>query len=177
MECENKRAWLRQNMCQGGGPGLLHLKSKSFMLKVPLKLIQRGRQNSSEIPLKAGTLRQTMKPDRFLYQTLTFPRNLQRKRKVLHQVSTPGSLDTLRLFTRLLFRHTAASLAYNQGSTPVSAATHHCQLYDYHDLGRQEYYTATWKEANTWMRLSAQLNHNTVFPLQADSKLLPFLMR
>lgn len=49
----------------------------------------------------------------------------------------------------------AASLAHNQGSTPVSAAAHHCQLYDYHDLGRQEYYTATWKEADTWMQLSA----------------------
>ncbi|KAI4808118.1 hypothetical protein KUCAC02_000187, partial [Chaenocephalus aceratus] len=46
------------------------------------------------------------------------------------------------------------------GSTLVSALSHLCQLHDFHDLGRQEYYTATWKEANTWTQLTARLSHN-----------------
>lgn len=54
----------------------------------------------------------------------------------------------------------AANLAYNAAAPLVSALSHLCQLHDCHDLGRQEYYTATWKEANTWVKLSAQLKHN-----------------
>lgn len=54
-----------------------------------------------------------------------------------------------------LFRHVSANLAYYPGTTLVSAMSHLCQLHDCHDLGRQEYYMATWKEANTWTQLSA----------------------
>lgn len=41
------------------------------------------------------------------------------------------------------------------------ALRHLCQLHDCHDPGRQEYYMATWKEANTWTKLSTRLSHNT----------------
>lgn len=87
--------------------------------------------------------------------------NSKRKWKVLHHLSTPGALETLCLFARLLFRHVTANLALYPGTTLVSAVSHPYQLHDCHDLGRQEYYTATWKEANTWTQLSTRLNHNT----------------
>lgn len=93
--------------------------------------------------------------------TATFPWILKREWKALHHLSTPGASETLCLFARLLFRRVAANLAFYPGTTLVSAASHPYQLHDCHDLGRQEYYTATWKEANTWMQLSARLSHNT----------------
>lgn len=96
-----------------------------------------------------------------LYQTVTFSWILKRKWKVHHHLSTPGAFETLCLFARLLFRHVAANLAYYPGATLVSAVSHLRQLHDYHDLGRQEYYMATWKESNTWTQLSAQLSYNT----------------
>lgn len=85
----------------------------------------------------------------------------KRKSKVLHHLSTPGALQTLCLFARLLFWRVAANLAYYPGTTLVSAMSHLCQLHDCHDPGRQEYYTATWKESNTWTQLSARLSRNT----------------
>lgn len=96
-----------------------------------------------------------------LYQTVPFSWILKGNWKVLHHLFTPGALETLCLFARLLFRHVAANLAYYPGTTLVSAMSHLCQLNDCHDLGRQEYYMATWKEANTWTQLSARLSHNT----------------
>lgn len=79
------------------------------------------------------------------------------KWKVHHHFSTPGVSETL----CLLFRHVAANLAYYPGTTLVSALSHLCRLHDCHDLGRQEYYMATWKEANTWTQFNARLSHNT----------------
>lgn len=95
------------------------------------------------------------------YQTVPFSWFQKRKSKVLHHLSTPGVLQTLCLFARLLFCRVAANLAYYPGTTLVSAMSHLCQLHDCHDLGRQEYYTATWKESNTWTQLSARLSRNT----------------
>lgn len=95
------------------------------------------------------------------HQTVPFSWILKRKWEVLHHPFTPGALETLCLFACLLFRHVAANLAYYPGTTLVSAMSHLCQLHDCHDLGRQEYYMATWKEANTWTQLNARLSHNT----------------
>ncbi|TNN85131.1 hypothetical protein EYF80_004481 [Liparis tanakae] len=68
-------------------------------------------------------------------------------------------------------RHVAANLAYYPGTTLVSASSHLCRLHDCHDLGRQEYYMATWKEANTWTQLNARLSHNTGLLIRGASKL------
>lgn len=95
------------------------------------------------------------------YQTVPFSCILKKNQKVLHHLSTPRAFETLCLFARLLFRRVAANLAYYPGTTLVSAMSHLCQLHDCHDLGRQEYYMATWKEANTWTQLSTRLSHNT----------------
>lgn len=68
----------------------------------------------------------------------------------------------------------AANLAYYPAAPLVSAASHLRQLQDCHDLGRQEYYMATWKEANTWVQLSVQLNHNAGLFSASVHKLPPF---
>lgn len=59
------------------------------------------------------------------------------------------------------FKASGCQLGILPRTTLVSALSHPYQPYDCHDLGRQEYYTATWREANTWTQLSAGLSRNT----------------
>lgn len=68
---------------------------------------------------------------------------------------------SLLVYLPCFFRHVVAKLAHYFSPMLLLAASHLCPAPWFRDLGGQEYYTATWKEQNTWLQLSAELNSNT----------------